>query len=340
MLKLIWWKIFRVILWFAIGLLLADLIYRFGVELITVPSASMEKSIPVGEYVWINKLIPGPRINPNKPNIYFRLPGLRKIKRNDVIVFNFPDADTVVIDRKDESYHFLKRQYPDFDRLLGSGKWGEISNLEVKKRPRIIKRVIALPGDSITLFEGDILINGNRIPEEKSVIRLYKWTSDNETLEKYTEQLELTPFKKNNSFYLELTSHQIESQLKLGDYCKRELFELNFPDPNIFPFKTSTGWNADFMGPFYLPKKGDEVRLNHDNIALYFRLISTFEGNKITLKNGKIEINGKITGTYKFKLNYYWVMGDNRPHSFDSRYWGPVPENHIIGIVKLRRARL
>lgn len=324
----------RTLIWIGLGILLADLTYRFGFELITVPSASMERSIPAGHYVWVNKTIPGPRIFPNHPDWHFRLPGWRKIRHNDVIVFNFPEADTILADRPGESYYFLKRQYPDFDKLIRSGSWGTPHYLEVKDRPRMIKRVVALPGDTLRIAAGEIYINGRRSPNQDFIIRLYRWTGQPTLLDKIRTDNPINPFTRDGALFLELSATQIEADENLKNNIRLESLELNFPDPNIYPFIPPSGWNADYMGPVYLPKKGDSLTLTLENLPLYKRMITVFEGNQVTTTDGRIQINGRPVSSYTFRLNYYWVMGDNRPHSFDSRYWGPVPENHILGVVK------
>jgi signal peptidase I len=109
------------------------------------------------------------------------------------------------------------------------------------------------------------------------------------------------------------------------------LLEKNVPDRHTFPFCTSMGWNADFMGPIKIPARGDTIPVNEDNYHIYKRAIQVYEKNNLKKKGRDIYINGKRQDSYCFKFNYYWVMGDNRPHSFDSRFWGLLPENHIIG---------
>lgn len=323
----------RTLIWIALGVLFADFIYRFGFELITVPSASMERSIPAGKYVWVNKTIPGPRVFPNKPGWHFRLPGWRNIRHNDVIVFNFPEADTILIDRPGESYYYLKRHYPDFEKLVRSGSWGTPQYLEVKDRPRMIKRVVALPGDTLQIVAGEVYINGQLCQKQDFIIRLYQWTGNPSLLEKLMENSEINPFKRDEGLFLELSESQINANDELKNNLRIESLELNFPDPNIYPFVPSYGWNADYMGPVYLPEKGETIPLTPDNLPLYKRMITVFEENNLSVKDDQILINGEPALSYTFKQNYYWVMGDNRPHSFDSRYWGPVPENHILGVV-------
>lgn len=323
----------KALIWIGLGVLLADFIYRFGFELITVPSASMEHSIPVGKYVWVNKSIPGPRVFPNYPAWHFRLPGWRKIRHNDVIVFNFPEADTILIERPGESFYYLKRQYPDFEKLLRSGSWGTPQFLEVKDRPRMIKRVVALPGDTLQIAAGELYINGQLCHKQDCIIRLYRWTGHPDLLDRLMKNDHIEPFKRDDDMYLELSDSQINAHKDLINNITLESLELNFPDPNIFPFLPSVSWNADYMGPVYLPKKGDALALTPEDLPLYKRMITVFEGNKLTTLDDQILINGQPAASYTFKLNYYWVMGDNRPHSFDSRYWGPVPENHILGVV-------
>ena len=147
------------------------------------------------------------------------------------------------------------------------------------------------------------------------------------------ENSEINPFKRDEGLFLELSQSQIVTRDDLKNNIRLESLELNFPDPNIYPYVTSTGWNADYMGPVYLPKKGETVSLTPENLPLYKRMIAVFEENNLSVKDDQILINGQPATSYTFQLNYYWVMGDNRPHSFDSRYWGPVPENHILGVV-------
>jgi len=316
-----------------IGLGMGLLIYRFGVELISVPSASMEKAINPGDYIIVNKLVPGPRRFPENPDQYFRMSGSSPLQRGDVILFNFPEGDTILENRPDESYYYLKRHYNNFDRLRRIRKWGNLVPLEVTNRPRFVKRIAGLPGDTIQISTGILLINNQKANLAPTIIRKYRWNNSEEAFMKVEKQARfLTHYQQTTNIVVEMTKATYE---QLPDDIKQNLnpalLERNVPDIHTFPFNKSTGWNTDFMGPVNIPAKGVSMILTNENIDIYKRAITVYEGNTLLQKNGEIFINGKQSNSYTFKLNYYWVMGDNRPKSFDSRFWGLLPENHIIG---------
>ena len=126
-----------------------------------------------------------------------------------------------------------------------------------------------------------------------------------------------------------MAKHQVES------FLEKDSEPLNMPDAYVFPFSPYYFWNASYWGPVVVPLKGSTVSLTLRELPLYRRIIETYEGNQLELEGAVIKINGKVAKNYTFKMNYYWVAGDNRPHSFDSRYWGFVPENHIVGTVSV-----
>ncbi|MDR2928511.1 MAG: signal peptidase I [Cytophagaceae bacterium] len=314
----------------ATGLLTALFATEYFFEFLTVPTSSMETAVYANEHVTVNKLVPGLRFGANRIDRYFRI-RLRKIDYNDIIVFNFPESDTVIENRMGESYYFVQRNTPSIN---GTANQHPIKTLKVTKRPRMLKRVVALAGDTVQIIAGGIYINGQITASPTSVVRLYRWMGD-ATLADRVKNVN-TMIRNDEYVLMEMSDTQLELNSKYSHLLQKVLLEKNYPDPNIYPFAPQSGWNADFMGPVYLPAKGDVIAITKDNLPLYRRMIETFEGNTVAVSNDTILINGKSAPNYQFKMNYYWVLGDNRPHSFDSRYWGAVPDNHVIGRVSAR----
>ncbi len=362
----------------------ATLIRIFVFEAYTIPTGSMEKTLLVNDFLFVSKLSYGPRI-PNTPlavpfvhhTVPFfntksyteaiRLPYTRwfaaPVKRNDVVVFNFPAGDTLTreydsqnpyydILRGEEArmYYQLKDQVADEAQLLALSKqraresvWDQfsITTRPVDKRENYIKRCVAIAGDTITIRDGIVYINNVKgdISPGSSTDYIVKTNNKILTEEELREagimlnSDEQSPdfmYERSNNYRINLTESEVEKLKAIPgvDSVRREITN-NYG--GVYPFDSRFPWSLDNFGPLWVPAKGATIALTPENIALYKRLIFVYENNSWEERDGKIFINGTESSTYTFKMNYYWMMGDNRHRSQDSRYWGFVPEDHVVG---------
>jgi signal peptidase I len=340
----------------------ASFIRLFFFEAYVIPSSSMEKSMMVGDYLFVSKIAYGPKM-PNTPisfpfvhqsmplsngqvdsyvewikRPYKRIAGLGKVKNDDVVVFNFPEGDTVALKYPNQNYYELCRTYGRDRVISDKSTFGRIVSRPVDKKENYIKRCIGIPGDSIKIVDGDVYINGKKQKDIENKQYNYIVTTDgslfnSKILSKYGVAKDDQEMYPGGQYLFPLTAKQVDQfkAIKTVVSVRKYITTEGNYDSYIFPHDPHYSWNVDNFGPLYIPKKGATVKISAENISIYKRIIGVYEGNNLEIKGNDIYINGVKSDTYTFKLNYYWMMGDNRNKSADSRYWGFVPEDHIVG---------
>ena len=380
----------------------AMLIRFFVFEAFTIPTSSLEGTLLVGDFLFVDKFSYGMRI-PNTPLSfplvqntfpapkgstpinsyldwikipYIRLPKFTEIKRNDLVVFNFPEGDTVTQEHQSampyltlvngignqilfqqnpnitENYKNTQ-EYVDQVNALGreylkSGKEFTLTSRPVDKRDHYVKRCVAIPGDTLEVKKGELFINNKLAYQAPKLQKSYfirynpgkiqtggrdEIIADLNKLRVNTEQN--MRFEDASNFLTIHTDKITLEAIKKFPYvdsvvpvynASPDLYNFNFPHDKRY-YK----WSVDDYGPIIIPKKGAIVSLTKENISMYERIIQIYENNQFEIKNDTFYINGKPSTSYTFKMDYYFMMGDNRHNSQDSRSWGFVPEDHIVG---------
>ncbi len=310
----------------------ATLIRTFFIEAYVIPTPSMERSLLVGDFLFVSKVNYGARTpmtpiafpfaHHTMPLIgtkayfdgwelpYYRLPGLSDVKKGDVVVFNYP--------------------------------YDTINNRPVDKRENYIKRCQGAPGDTLSVVEGQVFVNRKAMPNPPGEQMEYKITTAGDINPQVYNDLNITLYE----------GHQLPAMTEDAAKTLKSYTTVKSIEPDLAPKGTTPGsvfpsyfpmhvlsksmipdykWTPDNFGPIIVPKKGWTVKLDSMTFPLYERAIEIYEHNTVQLSGKDILINGKKTDSYTFKMNYYWMMGDNRHDSEDSRFWGFVPEDHIVG---------
>jgi signal peptidase I len=355
----------------------ATLIRTFFVEAYTIPSESMEGTMLVNDYLFVSKIAYGarlpitpvavPLVHNTMPLFggksyteavqwkYRRLPGLGHIKRYDVVVFNFPEGDSVFRDPKgnylQEDYYTVAADPQGVSNYVDAGC--TLEHRPVDKTDNYIKRCVGLPGDMIEVRQGNLFVNGQQSPDFVHLKNEFAINANNKMPDDdFTKEAHISFQGPNNEMGKDIRQPRNGATFNLLVQNKYLPMLQQFygaanvtrfiEAPGVSPNTSRSNYafprdivhfpnNVDNFGAITIPKKGATITLTPENIALYHRIIQVYEDNTFEEKGGQFIINGQPATRYTFKMDYYWMMGDNRHASSDSRFWGFVPEDHIVG---------
>ncbi len=355
----------------AFAVVAATIIRTFVFEAYTIPTGSMEKTLLINDFLFVNKVAYGPRLpvtplsfpfvhntlpfSMTKPSYlkwiqvpYTRLPGYKKVERGDVVVFNFPAGDTII-----NQEGFLSAT-PYYQMLMNKQVGGSRENIEanypiivhpIDKTDNYIKRCVGIAGDKLEIKNRIVYINDQPQALPPNHMFSYKINFPNPNLynEDFLQSAGVKYKQENadkngeNDIYIDEDG---DTMINATDETKGILekagVQLSAKQLRVYNYFFSENrfskWTLDNYGPIFIPKAGETITLTAENIDMYLRVITNYEHHTVEgFKDGKFIIDGVATDQYTFKYNYYWMMGDNRHGSQDSRYWGFVPETHVVG---------